>query len=97
MKRDKEYYRQLGSKGGRATVEKHGRGHMSKIGKQGFQATTDKYFQGQRAYHLSWLRRAGAYAYFKMTGLSPKSSIDGLPIWGTKPPHPAHEETDLPF
>ncbi len=35
---------QAGSKGGRATVTKHGREHMQKIGKRGAAATWSRYF-----------------------------------------------------
>lgn len=34
---------QAGSKGGRATVEKHGRAHMVKIGKAGARTTWTRY------------------------------------------------------
>jgi hypothetical protein len=35
--------KQAGSKGGRATVEKHGRGHMQQIGKRGAAVTWTRY------------------------------------------------------
>lgn len=38
-KRDPDYYRKIGSLGGKRTVELHGREHMSEIGKAGFRAT----------------------------------------------------------
>ncbi len=36
--------KQAGSKGGRATVAKHGREHMQEIGKRGAAATWARYF-----------------------------------------------------
>jgi hypothetical protein len=36
--------KQAGSKGGRATFEKHGRDHMSRIGKAGAASTWSRYY-----------------------------------------------------
>jgi hypothetical protein len=44
--------KQAGSKGGRATVERHGPGHMSKIGKAGAAVTWQRY-------HLSPVGQSG--------------------------------------
>lgn len=38
----------MGRRGGLATYEKHGRPHMQKIGKAGFQVVADKYHGGDR-------------------------------------------------
>lgn len=90
--------KERGRLGGLATSQKYGKEHFSRIGKKGFQATTDKHFQGQRAYHLSWLRQSGLHAYWSSTGLSMKRDLDGRAIWPeTKPIHPAHSEDGLPF
>ena len=43
---------QAGSKGGRATFERHGRGHMAKIGKAGARTTWTRY-------HLSPIGQSG--------------------------------------
>lgn len=97
MKRPREYYQQIGRKGGQTTVQRHGRDHMSRIGKQGFQTTTNRHFQGQRSWHIAWLRVAGEHAYWSSTGLPMKRDRDGRAIWPEDAPtHPAHEG-GLPF
>jgi general stress protein YciG len=98
--RDREFYRRIGSKGGRATVERHGREHMSRIGRKGFQATTDKYFDGDREAHKRWIARRGAFIYWSATGLDMKrDAVTGAPIWKCTP-HPSINHPDnhnLPF
>ena len=38
-----DYFKKLGEKGGKATIEKHGKKHFSRIGKIGGKSTRDKY------------------------------------------------------
>lgn len=92
MTRDSEYYRRIGAKGGRATVEKYGRQHMREIGKRGYMVTTCRYFQGNEQLHNQWLREAGLHTYWKSSGLPMKRGPDGKPIWPEEmPTHPAWE------
>lgn len=88
FKNDEEkrnYYRQLGSKGGRATVERHGRAHMQTIGKKGFEQTGKKYFRSMQEYKL-WLASLGSFVYWRDTGLPPKYDRTGNPIFPTNKP-----------
>jgi len=73
----------MGSKGGKALVEKYGRAHMSDIGKVGFQATTDRYFGGDRRAHLDWLVRTGRFVCDR------DLSYHKPELYGTPGPHPA--------
>lgn len=45
-----------GSEGGRATLAKHGVDHFRELGRRGFEAFTQKYFQGDRQQAGDWLR-----------------------------------------
>lgn len=86
----KESAREMGARGGRATVEKHGRGHMREIGKRGFQAVTEKYFSGSDLLHKSFIAEVGLHVYWKSSGLPMKYDKGGRPIWPDKMPlHPA--------
>lgn len=87
----REHCRRIASRGGRATVARHGREHMQKIGRKGFEVTTERYFFGSVAAHLSWFRARGAFEYWKQTGLAMKRDGDGRGIWDA-PGHPAHGE-----
>jgi len=55
--------KRISSAGGKAVVAKHGREHMSELGKRGLQAFADKHFQGDKQAALEWLGQCGAYAY----------------------------------
>jgi len=46
-------------------LQRHGNDFFSRIGKLGFQATTDLYFNGDRQAHLNWLKRKGWYSIDK--------------------------------
>lgn len=82
--------RKIAAKGGRTTVARHGRRHMQKIGRRGWEATTRRYFAGLPHLHINWLKTAGAAAYFAQTGLTMKYDADGRAIWPeSAPTHPA--------
>ena len=82
--------RAIASKGGRATYERHGRRHMQRIGRRGWEVTTARYFAADPLLHITWLTTAGAFAYYSHTGLQMKYTRDGQPIWpDTVPTHPA--------
>jgi general stress protein YciG len=86
-----------GSKGGRQTVNKHGREHMSQIGRKGFEATTERHFNGDPNKHKSWLAELCRWNYFAATGLPMKHDRDGRAIWPSrKPRHPA-DSSGIPF
>ena len=72
---------QHGSKGGRRTVERHGREHMAQIGKRGFQATTERHFGGCVESHKRWLAQKGLFNYWVQTGLPMRYGVDGRPIY----------------
>lgn len=92
MKRDREFYRRIGSKGGRATVARHGRAHMSEIGRRGYMVTTCRYFLGNDQLHNRYLARMGAHVYWRDSGLPMKHDANGKPIWPQDmPQHPAWE------
>jgi hypothetical protein len=59
--------RAIGSKGGRATVNKHGSSHMAAIGVKGFQATA-KHFRSTQEYK-TWLGVMGGRVYALSVGL----------------------------
>lgn len=89
-KKDKEFYRRIGSKGGKQTFARHGHEHMSRIGRKGFDATTEKYFRNEREHKL-FLAEMGAYTKRKSADL--KYARDGVPIFpDQKPTHPAHRD-----
>lgn len=52
----------FGKRGGSTTVKRHGRAHMSKIGKLGFDAMVQKYWNGDRAACLRRLKELGLMA-----------------------------------
>jgi hypothetical protein len=87
--------RSIASRGGLATVAKYGRSHMSKIGRHGFDVTTERYFQGE-AHHKAWLRDHCGYLYWEQTGLAMKHTLSGETVWPTKPVHPSRPDY-VPF
>lgn len=92
MTRDREFYRRIGSMGGRATVEKYGRQHMSEIGQIGYRVTTCRHFLGNDQLHNKYLARMGLHVYWRESGLPMKYDRDGNPIWPEEmPKHPAWE------
>ncbi len=83
--------RRIASKGGKALVKKHGKEHMSAIGRKGYVVTVSRYFLGDDRLHRQWLLKAGLYAYWQSTGLPMKYTADGVPLWPEAAPvHPAH-------
>lgn len=81
----------MGKQSGKKVLEKYGREHFVKLGKVGFQRTTDLYFGGDRQAHLMWLQRKGLYIQdvglsyhkpdiYKDPGLHP-SEISALDNW----------------
>ena len=69
----------FGRRGGQATVKRHGRAHMSKIGKAGFAAMVEKYWKGNREACLRRLKELGLMAQ------------DPFPLnkaWSDKPQRP---------
>ncbi len=44
----REQMQELGRRGGRATVERHGREHMAAIGRKGFAVMVDRHWGGDR-------------------------------------------------
>lgn len=83
--------RKIASQGGRALVAKHGRSHMSAIGKRGYMVTTCRYFLGKEKLHKKWLITAGLAAYWAATGLPMKRTRSGAAVWPEEiPTHPAH-------
>lgn len=86
----REHCRRIASKGGQTTAQRHGRAHMQRIGRRGFEVTTARYFAGQGRLHVAWLVAAGLHAYFSSTGLAMKYAVDGTAVWPETPPtHPA--------
>ena len=59
--------RRIASKGGRATVDRHGSSHMSNIGVKGFLKTAS-HFRTVRDYK-HWLASTGAAVYAQSTDL----------------------------
>lgn len=89
-KRDADYYRRIGRKGGLATYKKYGSSYMSRIGKKGWLATTTRYFRSELE-HKMYLIEMGLFNYWKSTNLPMKYDKNGLPVWPSQPPiHPAH-------
>ncbi len=84
--------RRIAGSGGRATVQRHGRQHMSEIGRRGFQSTTERYFRNEFD-HKQWLASAGAHMYWRSTSLPMRYDRNGHPCWPEEmPAHPAHKE-----
>ena len=54
--------RELGRRGGLATVARHGRAHMATIGRLGFQATMDRHWNGDRKAAVRRLQELGLMA-----------------------------------
>lgn len=52
----------MGSQRVKTLLSKYGEDYFSRIGKIGFQVTTDRHFGGDRKAHYEWLRRKGAFA-----------------------------------
>jgi hypothetical protein len=69
----------FGRRGGQATVKRHGHAHMSKIGKAGFAAMVNKYWNGDRA---ACLRR------LKELGLMAQDPFPANAAWSQKPQRP---------
>ena len=87
----KENAREMGSKGGRATVRKHGKQHMSQIGKAGKNRVVELYFDGDEAAFINWFTELGLYNYWSSTNIQMKRDFAGNPIWPeSKPVHPAN-------
>ena len=53
---------EIGSKGGRATVERHGRKHMSKLGVRGFWATVSRHWDGDARAYVNYMIALGLAA-----------------------------------
>lgn len=53
---------EAGRLGGRATVARHGREYMSKIGRRGFSVTVERYWAGDRKACLRRLQELGLMA-----------------------------------
>jgi hypothetical protein len=51
-----------GRKGGMTTVQRHGRAHMQRIGKQGFQATVQRHYAGDARAYVNKLIERGLAA-----------------------------------
>lgn len=90
-----EHCRRIASKGGRAVVAKHGREHMSRIGRKGFEATA-KYF-GSESRYKNWLAIKASHNYWKSTGLPPKYDFNGIPVFPMEPPLAPWDERYTPF
>ena len=92
MEKTRQYYQEIGRRGGKATVERHGAEHMAELGKKGFAATTTRHFGGSREAHLAWLEQAGLHAYWAGSGITMKRDRDGFGVWPEEMPvHPAHK------
>lgn len=57
-----ENARAMGSKGGRATVERHGRAHMSRLGVRGFWTTVVRHWDGDARAYVNYLISLGLAA-----------------------------------
>lgn len=53
------------SKRVKTLLKNQGSDFFSRIGKMGFQTTTERYFNGDRKAHFEWLRRKGAFTQDK--------------------------------
>lgn len=62
-KQSKLWYQYIGSMGGKKTVKKHGRSHMSYIGVKGFHALVNSKFGGNVKQAKKWLGDMGALQY----------------------------------
>ncbi|MBK8255629.1 MAG: hypothetical protein IPK82_23565 [Polyangiaceae bacterium] len=91
----KDNARQHGRKGGQRTPERHGRAHFQRIGRAGFQSTTEKYFDGDEQKHKQFLAELGGFHYWLQTNVAMKHDRDGRPMW-RRPQHPAHRN-EIPF
>lgn len=87
----KENARLLGSRGGRSTVQRHGREHMVAIGRRGFDTTTQRHFGGDENRHKEWLGEMGVHQYWLQSSLP----ATGKHAWHKRPIHPAHV-SDIP-
>jgi len=87
---------QHGRKGGKVTAERHGREHLSEIGRRGFHAHAEKWFGSIEAYKQHLAERC-AYNYWRQTDRPMKRDRDGRPVWPTrKPVHPSVKD-GIPF
>lgn len=82
-----------GSKGGRRTVERYGSEHMAQIGRKGFEATTQRHFNGCEVAHKQFLAGLCRWNYWLQSGLPMRYDRDGRAIW-LKPDHPSQK---IPF
>lgn len=82
-----------GSKGGRTTVKRHGRDHMSRIGRKGYEAVIDKHFDGDESAYYQYLYQLCGWNYWLQSGRPMKYDVNGRAIW-QPPTHPAHK---IPF
>ncbi|MCB8946160.1 MAG: hypothetical protein H6658_20640 [Ardenticatenaceae bacterium] len=81
--------REYGRKGGKTTAQRHGREHLSRIGRKGFKARAEKWFGSEAAYKEHLAKRC-AYNYWKQSGRPMKYDVDGNPIWPDRYPlHPS--------
>lgn len=98
-KRGSDYYREIGRRGGRATVKKHGRAHMSDIGRRGFAAVTVRRFGGNDRAHRDHMAARMSHLYWRQTGLPMKHDCHGQPVWPDRmpvmPPAAAVSEDEL--
>jgi hypothetical protein len=56
------HLRAIASKGGRATVARYGKEHMSKLGKKGFRKLCCRFRDNSRKHALAFLNRRGSMA-----------------------------------
>lgn len=68
--------------GGLAVVAKYGRAHMRVIGKRGYQAVVNKYFDGDAEAANKWLAEKGHYAADK--------DVSYGSVFQDPGPHPAY-------
>ncbi len=57
--------RDLGRKGGRATVKRHGKHYMAEIGRKGFMVTCARHWQGDKRGFVEWLHDRAYVATFE--------------------------------
>lgn len=70
MKQNKKQI--AGSKGGRATLAKHGRGHMAKIGKAGAAVTWARYYKAPYGQSQYMMVRRDNNKIVRIIGKAPK-------------------------
>jgi general stress protein YciG len=71
---------EAGRKGGKACVKKHGRKHMKKIGRSGFDAVVARHFGGDAKAYAEYLRRKSTeYQIDALASIGDTSCIE-LPV-----------------